>query len=107
MRMKDTIDAQASETISDLQCQVSQLTDELRAKDNLIASLRHDVAQWKDMRHAKMDGTPFLAMPWTRDINDASVTYWMADECRYANWPWSEFPVSFMPLPTPFTPEKG
>jgi hypothetical protein len=109
MRMKDTLDARASETISDLQCQL----DALKAEN---ARLNAMVPQWQPIETAPKDGTEFQA--W---LEHGSFGYW-EPRCRYSDeydipqiWGrtdydedgWDVYPhidvTHWMPLPTPPT----
>lgn len=42
---------------------------------------------------------PIIGLPYTLDGMDASVTWWLQTEGRWANWHWSEPPIGWMPLP--------
>jgi len=56
---------------------------------------------WQSMESAPRDGTPFLALPWTGDLHDASVTFWMDTDGRFGNWMWSDPPILWLEMPDP------
>ena len=65
--------------------------------------IRADLAApaWQPIETAPKDGARFLALPWTLDLDDAYVTWWIEGYQRWADWDWSKLPAYWARLQEP------
>jgi hypothetical protein len=55
--------------------------------------------KWNTVENIPKDGSGFLAVPWTDNLQDVSWTWWIKEDSRWANWPWEGDPEYWAHLP--------